>query len=196
MPIANPSWGLDITGLALTWQKITPGNTATAIDASIYKYEERTLAFTSGGTAELTAGKVIRQSGVQAVIKSVTVATGTWAGGDAAGTFTLHSQVGAFTAGSIYTGAGSDDATVAGDSTAATATGYGDMYAKKLLIEVLDNTAMITIGPVLADQTYKMGLHIPALGTLEIYDRNQMKECKVIDAVSGSASNIIVIGIF
>jgi hypothetical protein len=199
MPIGYPSIGIDETGVALTWQKITPGNTATSIDSSIYKYEERTLAYTSGGTTELTAGMVIvgATSAAVAIIKSLTLTSGSWAAGTAAGTLTLCSQVGTFQSENVFTDDGSNDATIAGDSTASTADyGYKDYYAKKLILQVLDNDAIVSIGPMIPDQTKKMGLHIPNKGTLDITDRNQMKACKVIDAVASSASNVIIVGIF
>lgn len=77
----------------------------------------RTMAFTSGGTAEIKAGHTVigATSGATAMVRQVLAGTGTWAGGDAAGTIILHAETitGSFTAENIFIagGAGSNDAT-------------------------------------------------------------------------------------
>jgi len=77
----------------------------------------RTMAFTSGGTSEIKAGHTIKgaTSLATAKVKQVLTDTGTWAGGDAAGTLILESDtiVGTFTSEAIYIEgeSGLDDAT-------------------------------------------------------------------------------------
>jgi hypothetical protein len=77
----------------------------------------RTMAFTSGGTSEIKAGHTIvgATSGATAKVKQVLADTGTWAGGDAAGTLILDSDTitGTFTSEAIYIQgeSGLDDAT-------------------------------------------------------------------------------------
>jgi hypothetical protein len=77
----------------------------------------RTMAFSSGGTSEIKAGHYIRgaTSNARALVKQVLTDTGTWAGGDAAGTLILDSLSieGTFTSESIYIEgeSGTDDAT-------------------------------------------------------------------------------------
>lgn len=189
----------EFNGNCMTAQKIVPGNTATGISSNVYEYYERTLAYTSGGTTEIKAGDVLvgATSSAVAIVKSLTLTSGTWAGGDAAGTFTLKCQVGTFQSENVKVGAGTNDATVGGNSTAvSTYYGYKGAKANKLLIEVLSNTALIAFDGSTPDQTYKLGLQIPANGTLELFSLNDMRNFKVIDAVSGSASTIIIKGMF
>ena len=194
-----PTKVAEFNGICRTMQKITPGNTATAIGANIYQYKERTLAYTSGGTTEIKAGDVVigATSSAVAVVVSLTLTSGTWAGGDAAGVLRLKSQVGTFQSENIKVGAGTDDATVGGNSAAASNDyGYKDEYADKIIIEVLNNTALIAFDGSTPDQTYKMGLQIPASGTLELFHQNDIRNFKVMDAASGSASIVIVKGMF
>lgn len=56
----------------------------------------RTLAFTSGGTAEIAIGDTITgaTSAATAVVDSIILSSGTWAGGDAVGTLNIHTQSG------------------------------------------------------------------------------------------------------
>lgn len=60
--------------------------------------DQYTLNFDSGGTAEISAGDTIigETSGAQALVISVSLDSGTWAGGDADGTFTLRRVTGMF----------------------------------------------------------------------------------------------------
>jgi len=84
------------------------------------------MAFTSGGTNEIKVGdKIIgTTSGATAIVLFVLADTGTWAGGDAAGTLILDaaSETGTFASESIYASdsSGTNDATGA----ATTNTGY------------------------------------------------------------------------
>jgi len=77
----------------------------------------KTMAFTSGGTNEIKAGhKIIgASSGATATVVAVLADTGTWAGGDAAGTLILsaETETGTFTSESIYYegSSGTNDAT-------------------------------------------------------------------------------------
>lgn len=77
----------------------------------------RPMAFTSGGTSEIKAGHTIvgATSGAKAKVLQVLADTGTWAGGDAAGSLILDADtvVGTFTSEAIYIEgeSGLDDAT-------------------------------------------------------------------------------------
>jgi hypothetical protein len=66
----------------------------------------KTMAFTSGGTNEIKAGHTIvgATSGARARVRQVLADTGTWAGGDAAGTLIVEADTvtGAFASESIY----------------------------------------------------------------------------------------------
>jgi hypothetical protein len=78
------------------------------------------IPFSSGGTTEITAGSRIKgaTSGATAVVQSVLLYSGSWAGGDAAGFFVVQegSLTGTFGSESVYKDddsvSGADDATV------------------------------------------------------------------------------------
>lgn len=85
---------------------------------------DHTLAYTSGGTYEIVPGDTITgaTSGATARVVSVGQTSGTWAGGDAAGTFVLDTVSGTFQAENLNVGANSNVATIGGASTAVAAT--------------------------------------------------------------------------
>lgn len=78
------------------------------------------IPFSGGGTTEITAGSRIKgaTTGATAIVESVLLYSGSWAGGDAAGFMTVQegSLVGTFGSENVYidsdTVAGIDDATV------------------------------------------------------------------------------------
>lgn len=78
-----------------------------------------TLAFTSGGTVVPVVGNTIEgaTSKATAFIEAITVTSGTWAGGDAAGSLTLRRYAGAFISEKLKIGVASDVATIAGPPT-------------------------------------------------------------------------------
>jgi hypothetical protein len=84
----------------------------------------RTVAFTSGGTYEVIPGDTIvgATSGSTARVVSITLSSGTWAGGDAAGTFTLDTRNGALQSENLNVGTNLNVATIGGDSAAVAAT--------------------------------------------------------------------------
>lgn len=85
---------------------------------------DRTLAYTSGGTYEISPGDTVTgaTSGATARVVQAPVSSGSWAGGDAAGTFTLDTQVGTFVSENLNVGGNTNVATIAGNSTAVAAT--------------------------------------------------------------------------
>lgn len=80
----------------------------------------REIAFTSGGTYEIVAGNTITgvTSAATAVIGTVVLTSGTWAGGTAAGFLYFASQTGTFQAENLNVGANLNVATIAGNSSA------------------------------------------------------------------------------
>lgn len=82
----------------------------------------RELAFTSGGTYILKEGDTIvgATSGATAVVARVTIATGTFAAGDAAGNINFLTQTGTFVAEVLKVGANADVATITANSVAIT----------------------------------------------------------------------------
>jgi hypothetical protein len=79
------------------------------------------VAFTSGGTFEVKAGHVITGavSAKTAKVVRVDLTSGTWAGGNAAGTFVVEAISGDFQAENVNVGPNNDVATVAATATAA-----------------------------------------------------------------------------
>ena len=77
-------------------------------------------AFTSGGVTPIVAGNTVTgaTSGKTALVQSVTVSSGSWAGGDAAGTFTLRRAPDPFQAENLNVGAVTNLATVVAARTA------------------------------------------------------------------------------
>jgi len=83
----------------------------------------RYIAFASGGTGELVVGVTLTGaiSGATARIGGVTVNTGSWEAGNAAGTFILYDQVGTFVAEDLNKGTQLNVATITGNSSAPSA---------------------------------------------------------------------------
>lgn len=77
------------------------------------------LSFTSGGTYEIEVGDAIEGAtgGATGYVVGVSVATGSWAGGDAAGTLTLRRVTGTFQAENLNVGSNPNVATIAGAPT-------------------------------------------------------------------------------
>jgi len=97
--------------------KLNDFSTVTSLD---FQTTVKKLAFTSGGTYEVQVGDTITgaTSGETATVVGITKLTsGSWAGGDAAGSFYLQNQSGTFQSENLNVGANSNVATIAGDST-------------------------------------------------------------------------------
>lgn len=86
-------------------------------------HEMDSLAFTSGGTYEVVPGDTIagQVSLATAIIEEVVLTSGTWAGGDAAGSFYFRTadKTGTFQSENVNVGASTNVATIAGDSASA-----------------------------------------------------------------------------
>ena len=188
-------------GIPLQSQKIVPGNTATAIASSVIRYTEYEIGYDSGDYA-FAAGDVIvgATSGAMGIVKSCTVATGTVVGTDAAGNIRFKAWNGTnFTDDEkIKVGADSDVGDINGSvpSVMSDSYLYKGLMAKHLLLSVKDQTALLSIDGSTPDQTALLGHNIPAAGSYVIHDPQEMKQAKVIDAASGSASTVIVTAYF
>lgn len=89
--------------------------TITLVDSTEeYTIKLRKLDFTSGGTTAIAVGDTITGAtgGATATVCCVTLSSGTWAGGDAAGEFLIYNQVGTFESEELNT----NKATIASDS--------------------------------------------------------------------------------
>lgn len=191
---------LEDYGRALTMQKITPGNTQTAIADDILTYTERIFSYTSGGTTEIKAGDWIvgATSAKMARVVSVTLSTGTWAGGNAAGTMIVNSMSGAFTAGEkIKVGAGTDDATMTA-SPVKVAYDYENKEAKAraVFIQCMTGDALVCFDGSLPDQTLLSGITIGNYGTLSLSNYQNAKNFYCIDRVASTTSILVVVGYF
>ena len=87
----------------------------------------RTVAFTSGGTYGIAEDDVITgaTSSATATVKRIILDSGTWAGGDAAGTLVLYSQTGTFVSETLNVGANINVATIGANSAATTLAASG-----------------------------------------------------------------------
>lgn len=76
------------------------------------------LLFTSGGTSEVEVGDTLTgsSSAATAVVSSITLSSGSWAGTDAAGQFVLTSQSGTFQSETLNEGANTNVCNIVGDS--------------------------------------------------------------------------------
>ncbi len=79
---------------------------------------EQTMGFISGGTYEIMPGDTIvgATSTATARVVAITLTSGTWIGGDAAGSLRLRLQFGVFQAENLNVGIHIDVATISGDS--------------------------------------------------------------------------------
>mgnify|MGYP003643001990 FL=1 len=102
-------------------------NTGVSSKAAMYKSSAggwvlvslgRSLAYTSGGTTEIEPGDTITgiTSGATAVVTNISLDSGTWAGGDAAGTIYFMTQTASFQSENIKTSPSGQEATVGGNS--------------------------------------------------------------------------------
>lgn len=185
----------DYMGEPKTHQKIAPGNTITAIGTEFITYTERTLVFTSGGATEVVVGDWIvgATSSAKAEVITVVLTSGTWAGTDAAGTFTIRSQHGTFQSENLNVGASGNVATIAANSKVSESD-YPNkgQQAKSALISVITNTALVLYTGGKPDQTALVGHSLPANSSLTLTDTNQIKNFKCVDRVAGSASELNV----
>ena len=92
-----------------------------------------TIAFTGGGIHELLVGETITgatSTTITARVCEINLTSGTWAGGDAAGTIVVDQFTGDFAAENIKVSGGTDDATVAATDTA---TAYDELKAAGII---------------------------------------------------------------
>jgi hypothetical protein len=124
------------------------------------------IPFSSGGTNQISPGDKIvgATSGASAIVEEVLLASGSWAGGDAAGFFTVleGSLVGTFQSENVYdattqASAGTDDATVTVNVvhnmaiTTAAASATGTSAISRLEGTAGSAGAGFTIGSVIAE---------------------------------------------
>lgn len=185
----------EFLGIPLTSQKIVPGNTATGIDANVYQYKEYQIGYDSGSTAH-AAGDIIvgGTSAAIGVVISETITSGDVAGGDAAGVIRFKSYVGTFQNNEAIRVAGTAD-TATTDGTASECSDnytFKDMYARRALVSVRAQTALICMDGSTPDQTRLQGHDMAAGNSYVLHDLDEVKNFKCIDYASGSASTVSI----
>ena len=99
---------------------------------------QRTVAYTSGGTYQVRPGDVVigATSAATARVASLTLTSGTWAGGTAAGVMTLDDQVGTFQSEALKIDATlTDVATIGGNSSAYYPDRSGSVLVRDAIID-------------------------------------------------------------
>lgn len=181
----------DYIGTPLTFEKIVPGDTVTSPNsATIKTVSERKIEFTSGGTYTILKGNTITgaTSAATARVEAVIVMSGSWAAGTAAGILYIDSQSGVFVSENLDVGSNSNVATVAADSVRI----LKGLEAKGIYISVEGATCHFTMDGTTPGQTggNSYGHQIPAGEVVVILDPQAIKNLKLIDRSSGSASTI------
>jgi len=177
-------------GIPLTHQKITPGNTATALSKYCYQYWRFRLDFTDGDV-ELTANSWIvgASSGAVARIVEVHADSGTWT--DNTGYLVLDSWNGtAFqNAEEIKQAAQSTVANVSGTIKPWTSGyPYQGRQAQAALVIIYAYTALISITGATPDQTALVGTPMVANASILLRNYEAMVNFKTIDYTASSAS--------
>ena len=186
-------------GKVLTQLKQAPGNTVRSFGSELYKYTERTLAYTHGGTTEIAVGNWIvgATGGAIAHVKSITLASGTWAGGNATGVITLCSQLGTFQSENIKVAAGTDDATIVADSVV-----RQDQYdnkgaeARAAQIQACDQTVLACWDGSTPDQTLLYGMKLAANTVVVLTNYDSIRNFKFVDYTAASVSTVRAIFYF
>ena len=184
-------------GLPLTHQKIVPGNTITGLGSEFRNYTERYIAFTSGGTTATAVGDWIvgATSAAKAKVLAVTITSGTFAAGTAAGYLIVNSQHGTFQSENIKIAAGTDDATIASNTRLCIKDEYinKEFYtkdAKACLVSVYAQTALTAWDGGKPDQTALVGQPMAAATSIILRDPKQISNFRCIDYTAASASTL------
>ena len=106
----------------------------------------RTVSYTSGGTYQILVGDVITGaiSGATGRVIAITLTSGTWAGGDAAGVITVCDQSGTFQSENLNVGTNNDVATIGGNTAAVSLNAADSVDLTALPADLTKN--LITIG--------------------------------------------------
>lgn len=151
----------DSSGIPSIWTTLKPDGKlymhvppSSALDYILYYSASHPKAgrfstFTSGGTYEVKPGVTVTgaTSGATAVVAFVSVTSGTWAGGTAAGTFIYFSQTGTFQSENLDVGTNLNVATVAGDSGAEDLFEHllGDEFDRVIIMGVASEACLKTL---------------------------------------------------
>ncbi len=128
---------------------------------------QKTLAYTSGGTYEIMPNDIItgNTGGAYARVVAITLTSGTFAAGTAAGTMTLDGVSGTFQSENLNVGASSNVATIGGDASAvAAADTAGVMFARNC--QYVDDYLVWPTGATTAQKATAKA-ELAALGIIE-----------------------------
>jgi len=191
--IVQSTWGANLTS-----QKITPGDTATAFSANCLQYWEFFLycdGVDAGSTAVPVGQWIVGQtSSARAIVKSVTLVSGAWGNANARVTLRIRSLSGTFTATeNIGVGANLNHLTVRASTTERKCSDeyeYRGAMAKAVLLVGQTNTSLVSTNGATPDQTSLVGVPLVATQSIVIQSIDDIKNFKVIDYTSGSASTV------
>ena len=203
---------MEYIGEPLTFERqLAASDVVKTISEGTYSIKNRMLGYTGGGTYEPLVGDVLvgSTSGIATITKVVLV-TGTWAGGDAAGTFYVHNQIGVFHSSAdtlklikAADGAAVADAatSVAGDSAVADIDVRQRRQAKAVLVEVLANPINYTVdgtAPTIDGNTTLPGRGLNAVANTNfiLEDIESIKNFKWINGTGSSNAQVRLQGFF
>jgi hypothetical protein len=183
-------------GQCLASQKIVPGDTVTSLDSKCYVYTEYTFTYNSGSAAPSAGAWLIgATSSALGVVVSVTLASGTWGGGDAAGTIRLKSVSGTFNGTENINNGSSGNVLTMTSVVKPVVDDYmfKGLMAKAAMLICSGNIALVGIDGSTMDQTALIGVPLNPTQSIVVQDTNDIKNCKVVDYASGSASTVRVL---
>jgi len=190
-------------GLALTHQKIVPGNTVTGLSAYCYKYKVYRLNF-DDADSEIAAGDWLVEAGTgaRAVAKALYVTSTAWTNGVGYALIDSWNGTAWTNDAEIKVAAGATMANVNQAAAIVEATDaeyilagrfeYKGLTAKSALVVCYANTALLGINGGKPDQTALIGTPMVANSSIMLKTADHMANFKCIDYTSGSASIIQV----
>jgi hypothetical protein len=177
-------------GIPLTHQKITPGNTITSLSKYCYQYWQFRLDFIDGDS-EIVVGDWITGASSAAIAKVAEVHADSTSWTNNTGYLIIDSWNGiAFT--------DTEELKVAAGATMANVSGlikpweanylHKGFIAKAALVVIYANTALVGITGGKPDQTALIGTPMVANSSLLLRNQEAIRNFKVVDYASGSAS--------
>ena len=182
-------------GTPLTFQIIVPGDVPAGISADIYTYNQRTIAYESGGVYVMKVGDTVEGaiSGATAVIVARTITGGNDAGGTAEGVLTLKCQVGTLQAENLNVEANNNVATIAGNSAAYDpAEIHSGADAKCAFLSVEAEDALFTFDGTLPGQTSGNGHILIAGDSMVIYGADAIQSFRCMNETAATATIVKV----
>ena len=197
----------DYDGIPLCHQKITPGNTITALSSYCYKYQVYRLNF-DDADSEIVAGDWLVEAGTgaRAVAKVLYVSSTAWTDGVGYLLYDSWNGVAWTDDAEIKVAAGATMANVNQPAAVVEATDaeyglanrlqYKHLLARCALVIIYDATAtdavLIGINGGKPDQTALIGTPLVASSSIKLKDHNEISSFKCVDYTSGMNSVVQV----